>query len=313
MRLRLLFVILFALPRVGFALELSLPGNATLSREIVKDSESYQVPIEPFSDGRIPALEVEGAFRQEVWRLETPSITTLQILDPLRSQLIDEGFDILLDCAGRECGGFDFRFATRVMPAPDMFVDLFDYRFLSARNTSDDDRSSYLSILVSRSGSTGYIQVIHVNPSGIADLTIEADVYVPKASAQSGSTQPIAQALLQQGHVILSDLRFESGSSDLGEGPFLSLQELAAFLLSDPALRIALVGHTDTIGGLEPNGALSKRRATSVLERLATAHDVPRAQMDAEGMGYLSPIAPNLSQDGRQANRRVEAVLLNSE
>ena len=50
-----------------------------------------------------------------------------------------------------------------------------------------------------------------------------------------------------------------------------------------------------------------------MLERLVSAHGVPRAQLDAEGMGYLSPIAPNLDAAGREANRRVEAVLLNSE
>jgi len=36
---------------------------------------------------------------------------------------------------------------------------------------------------------------------------------------------------------------------------------------------------------------------------------VPRSQLDAQGMGYLSPIANNLTQEGRDANRRVEVIV----
>jgi OOP family OmpA-OmpF porin len=150
-------------------------------------------------------------------------------------------------------------------------------------------------------------------PDGTLQPTVVADAAVPATTIQPGSDLPVSQALVQQGHLILSDLRFESGSSELGAGPFISLQDLAAFLKTDADLRVALVGHTDAVGGLNPNIALSKQRAGSVLERLVSAHSVPRRQLEAEGMGYLSPIAPNLTQAGREANRRVEAVLLNSE
>jgi outer membrane protein OmpA-like peptidoglycan-associated protein len=37
---------------------------------------------------------------------------------------------------------------------------------------------------------------------------------------------------------------------------------------------------------------------------------VSRQQLKAEGVGYLAPIASNLTEAGRQANRRVEVVLL---
>ena len=81
----------------------------------------------------------------------------------------------------------------------------------------------------------------------------------------------------------------------------------------NPVARIALVGHTDAVGALDGNIALSKRRAASVLERMVSAHGVPRERMDAEGMGYLSPVAPNTTPEGREANRRVEVILLNTE
>ena len=309
---RLCTLILLFSPVMVQALELSLPGNVALTREVKKDAESYQLPIAPFAEGGLPTLEVEGRFVQQAWRLEAQAITTLQMLTPVRAQLIDEGYDILLDCSGQECGGFDFRFAIRVLPAPDMFVDLFDYRFLSARR-GGDGTPDYISILVSRSGATGHIQVIQLAPEGAEQIQIEADPDEFETQPAVASDLPVAQALLQHGYVILPGLQFKSGSSELDEGSAASLDELATFLKSNATMRVALVGHTDTVGGLDENIALSKRRAGSVLEALVSDYGVPRSQLDAEGMGYLSPIAPNLTQEGRELNRRVEAVLLNSE
>jgi OOP family OmpA-OmpF porin len=75
-------------------------------------------------------------------------------------------------------------------------------------------------------------------------------------------------------------------------------------------LRVALVGHTDATGSLDANIALSRKRAASVKDRLVRAYGIAVSRLDAEGMGYLAPIASNLTQAGRDANRRVEAVLL---
>ncbi len=311
MRARLTALVLCLWPLAGQALDLSLPTSATLSAEVIEDPGSYQLPIGPFEEAKVPSLEVEGRLVQQAWRLEAQSLTTLQILTPLRDQLRQDGYETLLDCSGRECGGFDFRFATRVMPAPDMFVDLLDYRFMSLRQGGEGGSTGYVSLLVSRIGVTAYVQVIYVAPAGSAGVSVTADAR--ESLPRAFTAQPVAKSLLEQGHVILSDLNFQSGSSDLGEGPFQSLVDLAAFLKADANLRVALVGHTDAVGALDPNISLSKRRARSVLERLVGAHDVPRAQLDAEGMGYLAPIAPNLNKAGREANRRVEAVLLNSE
>ncbi|MEM7521233.1 MAG: OmpA family protein, partial [Pseudomonadota bacterium] len=47
-----------------------------------------------------------------------------------------------------------------------------------------------------------------------------------------------------------------------------------------------------------------------VRQRLIDEFGVPAAQLDAEGMGYLSPIASNLDPAGRDRNRRVEVVIL---
>ena len=96
----------------------------------------------------------------------------------------------------------------------------------------------------------------------------------------------------------------------LGKGPFASVQSLADFLLAHPDISVAVVGHTDSVGSQDINIALSRQRAAAVRQRLIDAYDVDPAQVQAEGMGYLAPVASNLTAEGRELNRRVEAVLL---
>ncbi len=301
------------------ALELSLPAGATLTGEVRRAAEAYLVPTDVYSDGQIPAIDAEGFFLQQAWRLDAPGLTSLQLQRPLRRQVVDAGYSIMLDCAARECGGFDFRFNTRILPAPDMFVDLRDYRFLSARKEGAGGVMDYVTVLVSQVSGSGYIQVIRLAQSETATGSLTAEEATPPEETvttgemRAAETGPLAERLTQVGHAVLSDLDFETGTVSLGPGPHPSLQALAAFLREDPERRVALVGHTDTVGTLENNTALSRRRAAAVLERLVSEYDIPRRQLAAEGMGYLAPVASNLTEEGREANRRVEAVLLNTE
>jgi OOP family OmpA-OmpF porin len=115
--------------------------------------------------------------------------------------------------------------------------------------------------------------------------------------------------LLEKGSVVLNGLDFGSGAADLTEGHYPSLAALADWLKANPSETVALVGHTDTSGGLDSNIQISKRRAGSVRKRLIEVYGIPSAQIDAQGVGYLSPIASNETEEGRQLNRRVEAIL----
>lgn len=300
----------------GNAVELSLPGNATMTREMVERAGTYFLPIGPYEDGALPSEELEGRIVQQAWRIKAQGLTTLQMLSPLQAQLRLEGYKIVFSCIGQECGGFDFRFNTRVMAAPDMFVDLFDYRFLSAKHDNEGTGADYVSLMISRSGNTGYVQIIHAAPDDVSVVSItpqEPKSDQVESNLQQETTQPLIRALTERGHVVLVDLEFESGSSSLGAGPYASLRDIADYLNANDSRRVALVGHTDAVGELETNIALSRRRAASVLERLAVTYQVSRTQLEAGGMGYLSPVASNLTTEGREANRRVEAVLLGAE
>lgn len=296
------------------ALELELPPSTSLNREINKPTTSYLVPTGPFDGTRIPSTEVEGTVTKQAWQFSAPGLTSLQIMRPLRDQMVAAGYEVILDCAGQECGGFDFRYQIDVLPAPDMFVDLFNYRFLVGASEIGGPNASYLTLLVSRVGAVGYLQVTRVVQTGetAPSLSVSAGVSVDGPSNQSQSEGLIAR-LQSRGHAVLADLEFETGSGSLGPGPYASLTTLAEFLTKDTTRRVALVGHTDTVGGLAPNRALSKRRAEAVRDRLVQEYSVSPEQLEADGAAYLAPVASNLTPEGREANRRVEAVLLNTE
>ncbi|MDQ2095781.1 OmpA family protein [Rhodobacteraceae bacterium 10Alg 79] len=302
------------------ALDLTLPSNARQTASQTTAPDSARLPVAPFANGELPALTVEGRVSRTAWRIDAQGLTTLQLMAPLRAQLEKAGYEVLLDCASARCGGFDFRFGLRVIPEPDMHVDLFDYRYLLATHEGEGGES-YAAILTSRSARAGYVQITLVTPAGApapgvgtGGQTARPTIVTPvRPDGATGSALPLVQALTTEGHAVLSDLDFKTGSSNLGDAQFASLATLAAWLKADPTRRIALVGHTDATGSLEGNIALSKRRAGSVRDRLAEAYGVPRAQMQAEGMGYLAPITTNLTAEGREKNRRVEAILLNTQ
>ena len=304
------------------ALDLSLPFNSQMTAHVGTAPDSHALAIGPFAGGQVSRRMLEGRVERQVLRLPGQSLTTLQLLAPLREQLEDAGYDILFECSSATCGGFDFRFAIEVLPAPDMYVDLTDFRYLAAGHGAGD----HVEMLISASDNAGFIQMIRVTSGTEAEALRINRPGDPQSAAIPAAPQPdtqpampkpapmtLADSLHQRGHVILSDLTCDSGAAQLASGRFATLENLADFLKADPARRIALVGHTDAVGGLAGNISLSRQRANSVLQRLVTEYGVPRTQREAEGIAYLSPIAPNTDSAGREINRRVEAVLLNTE
>ena len=314
-----LLALLLWLPLPAAALELSLPSNAKELSQSLSDHDSIALPTGPYTNGTLPMITAEGQILRQSWRSQFRG-TTLQFLVPLRAQVLAQGYELTFECDDDVCGGFDFRFGIDVIAPPLMHVDLFDYRYFSAQKSTPQG-TAYVTLLVSRANNTGFVQLTAVTPQGAAQPSIDTTnspspaTATPRATLLPDTTTPLplAEALETRGHMILRDLTFATGSSSLDVGRYTSLANLAAYLIANPTLRVALVGHTDSQGTLDNNIALSKRRAASVVERLVSTYSVPRAQLSAEGMGYLSPLTSNRSVEGRDLNRRVEVILLNTD
>lgn len=297
-------------PAAAPAVDLEFSAAARQSVEISEPIQELRLPASRWRQDGPTAVTVVGEVRHRVWQIPGADLTTLQLQQRIETQLVAQGFSIVFDCETRSCGGFEFRYAIPVVSGPEMHVDLGDYRYLLARRTSAGQKK-YVAVLISRSASQAFIQVSQILGTGEAAViedtgtAREAD---PDIEAPP-SNLPLAEHLRQTGRAVLADLTFQIGSSALQEAQFASLATLAAFLTEDPDTRIVLVGHTDTDGTLANNIALSRKRAEAVRERLISAYGAPADRIEAEGVGYLAPLASNATDAGRTRNRRVEAVL----
>ncbi|MEO1639047.1 MAG: OmpA family protein [Pseudomonadota bacterium] len=288
---------------------LDFPSNARLQAEVVSPADSYELPLGIWDRGVMPTRTVEGRKTQQAWRIAAPTLTVLQLARPLREQLQNDGYEVIFECQTEACGGFDFRFAVETLRPPEMRINIGDFRFLAAEKPGPDG-TEYLTLFLSRTAEAGFVQITHIGPLDEEVAQTPLAAAQPEAEAVGGANiGGLSGALEADGRAVLDDLTFATGSAQLGEGSFASLTELANYLRANPTRTVALVGHTDSSGSLEANIALSKRRAASVLERLVSVYDIPRSQLEAEGMGYLSPVASNLTEAGREANRRVEVII----
>ncbi|WP_204115657.1 OmpA family protein [Shimia biformata] len=107
-------------------------------------------------------------------------------------------------------------------------------------------------------------------------------------------------------------LTFEPGSGTLDASAAEILDDIAAVLRDCVEVRIEIQGYTDSQGREEMNLALSQTRATAVLNAL---HDrrILTSGFVAKGYGEDNPIADNDTEEGREANRRIEFVLIDGE
>ena len=84
---------------------------------------------------------------------------------------------------------------------------------------------------------------------------------------------------------------------------------LARYPRSNPGIRVAITGHTDSRGTDAHNQALSERRAQSVRDAFDEL-GVTRARLRVQGLGERAPVATNATAAGMRLNRRVEVTLL---
>ena len=101
-------------------------------------------------------------------------------------------------------------------------------------------------------------------------------------------------------------ISFATGSDEILPNSEPLLLEVADVLIRNPDLELVEVqGHTDNRGYRALNMRLSQQRAESV-RRWLTQHGVEPDRLTAKGYGPTRPLAPNITQQNRARNRRVQ-------
>lgn len=292
------FLFLAAPAQAEFVLQLPLGAQETYGK--LETTLPAMVPVGPSVDGTVPTADAPATIRRTVWQLG-PEQTVQGAERSIVEQLDRRGYEVVFDCVAQACGGFDFRFGIDVVAEPMMRVDLRDFRFITAKQAVTEN-PAFVTFLISRSPVAVFVQLTEYHPQKTAEPVVEI-VQDDETALKEPSPTPEPE-----GRVVLEGLQFKSGSVEIEADPDGVLTALAGLLQADPALSVLLVGHSDMSGTIEGNLNVSKARANAVRDMLINEHGVDGNRLSAHGVGFLSPRASNDTENGRQKNRRVEAV-----
>jgi outer membrane protein OmpA-like peptidoglycan-associated protein/Tol biopolymer transport system component len=106
--------------------------------------------------------------------------------------------------------------------------------------------------------------------------------------------------------VVLKNIFFNTGQSDLKNESIAEVEKIIDLLKSNPRLKVQINGHTDNTGNPATNKTLSLKRANAVVEYLITK-GVDAGRLTSKGFGSERPIVSNDDEvGGREINRRTE-------
>ncbi|WP_103257373.1 OmpA family protein [Tabrizicola aquatica] len=286
-----LVLTLAALPAQAQMLEVEpYAGSEERQGDRIEEAFGTSQRVTGFADGAVLAEPFEG--RVSLRRYENPpEKSTLEILENYRQALEAEGLVIDWTCTSRsECGnqsdgGWRGRNGMNLGIGSDV-------RYLTGTMTFE---GAVVHVSVGVETKNHYVQVLQ------ADAMATGQVTVTDAEA-------MAAAIDAEGRIALDNIYFDFGSALLLPESDAALSEIGRLLADRPDLQVYVVGHTDSVGTLEANLALSRDRAQAVVTALETRFAVAGGRAVPAGVGPLAPVASNGTDAGRALNRRVEIV-----
>jgi OmpA-OmpF porin, OOP family len=152
----------------------------------------------------------------------------------------------------------------------------------------------------------------------------EVDQKAQSASQQAAQAQTLADnavhrvdslqntvANLDNYHVVTeTSVHFGFNKDNLTKKAQEALDQLATDVANAKGYIITVEGGTDSVGSQDYNYGLSERRADSVIQYLASQHNVPAHKVYLIGLGKDKPVESNKTQAGRAKNRRVDVRLM---
>jgi outer membrane protein OmpA-like peptidoglycan-associated protein len=158
-------------------------------------------------------------------------------------------------------------------------------------------------------------------PPGPVELAVTAEGYEPGGCQgtipEEGGDVEVRCELVRASRVqiedeeviILEQIQFAFDSAEILPESFPLMQDIARTLNEHPEIRrVEIQGHTDTQGTHQYNMTLSQQRADSVMQWLVNA-GVDAGRLEARGFGFTEPLVPNITDENRARNRRVQFII----
>lgn len=232
------------------------------------------------------------------------------VLNPPNFETPGRGDSVTLGCSGHIVVRFDDNALVDVA-GPDLYVwEVGTPAEPTALSVSNDGTN--WEFVGQISGSTVEIDI------GNYDLKRQAYRYVKlqdlKSDCQNNfpgaDIDSIAAVGSAKRYIFSSEVLFDLDKSTLRTDAEQALKEFFSTVDRTSLLRIDVEGHTDSQGSIEYNETLGSERAQAVAKFLASLDPSISSQLDVNSRGELEPIATNKTPAGRQANRRVELIVV---
>jgi OOP family OmpA-OmpF porin len=213
--------------------------------------------------------------------------SALEIFTNYKEGLANGGYDILFSCTAADCG-------------PPYAISRWN-RVTGLRYTGRD--MGYLAAHGKKGDKEIYVVVV------VAKVRHQVEV-IEVAAMEKGlvTADVIAKGLINEGRVVLTGIFFDVDKAVIKPESEPALREIAAFLNASAEVKAFITGHTDSSGSFDHNMKLSRDRAAAVVKALVSDHGIAASRMAAHGVGPLSPLQSNNTEEGRAENRRVEMV-----
>ncbi len=152
----------------------------------------------------------------------------------------------------------------------------------------------------------------------------EVDQKAQNASQQAQQAQTVADSAVQRVdtlqntvanldnyHVVTeTSVHFAFDRDNLTKKAKEALDQLANDVPNTKGYIVTVEGGTDSVGDKNYNYDLSQRRANSVIQYLASEHNIPAHKIFLIGLGEDKPVETNKNSKGRAMNRRVDVRLM---
>ena len=120
---------------------------------------------------------------------------------------------------------------------------------------------------------------------------------------------PPPPAPMKEKVTISLNVEFDTNKAIVKDKYYDEIKRVADFMKEFPDTTCEIGGHTDNVASAAYNQKLSEKRANSVRQYLIDKFGIDGSRLTAAGYGLTEPIASNDTAEGRQQNRRVDAVM----
>jgi OOP family OmpA-OmpF porin len=138
---------------------------------------------------------------------------------------------------------------------------------------------------------------------------VAAPVPAPEPTPAPAPEPNPAPAPVKEKVTITLNVQFDTNKAVIKEKYNDDIKKVADFMKEFPDTTAEIGGHTDNIASAAYNQKLSEKRANSVRQYLIDKFGIDGSRLTAVGYGLTKPVAGNDTEEGRQQNRRVEAVI----